>query len=537
MELDPRLREDRETSDRPIDSQYAYPPASSAASGPVPYALNSIHGQSDSPRQRSSNAPLASSQPGLPYYGVQQEPRQQEPMPPADPSITSAAAMPSVSAQGDSDTPKRPRACEACRGLKVRCDFERDAEVCKRCAKAGRECVVTAPNRRRPKKTDTRVADLEKRIDDLTATLEEQRRQSAGKRPASDEGFEESFRGGHQTDFHTEHARKKRRSSYKPDDDSTAHLANGALAGLNNASAHSGAFSSLPPLPPDHLLLNNEYADVIDRGILNNGVAAQIYEHYTSNMARHLPAVVFPSTMTAGGLRKTKPVLFLAILSVASGHEHGGLQPALTREANKALADRVLCKGEKSLELVQAMQVLSVWHSSEDQNDTMAFQLIQMASAMAIAIELGGPPLRGNLGISFISGSSKLPSDFNSPEKRRAWLTCYMLSGSTGLPLKQLNLIRWTSFLENTLQLLESSPDATCTDMVLCRWARLQHIMDQASELANLTACPPASQDNSQLRKRIQDTMKEAESFADGVNVETSCKRTPATWCNLKGMQ
>lgn len=33
---------------------------------------------------------------------------------------------------------KRPRACDSCRGLKVRCDQERPDVSCKRCAKAGR---------------------------------------------------------------------------------------------------------------------------------------------------------------------------------------------------------------------------------------------------------------------------------------------------------------------------------------------------------------------------------------------------------------
>lgn len=33
---------------------------------------------------------------------------------------------------------KRPRACDSCRGLKVRCDQERLDVSCKRCAKAGR---------------------------------------------------------------------------------------------------------------------------------------------------------------------------------------------------------------------------------------------------------------------------------------------------------------------------------------------------------------------------------------------------------------
>lgn len=74
------------------------------------------------------------------------------------------------------DDPKRPRACEACRGLKVRCDQDpaRPEIPCKRCAKAGRQCVITQPSRKRQKKADGRVAELEKKLDALTAALHQQ---------------------------------------------------------------------------------------------------------------------------------------------------------------------------------------------------------------------------------------------------------------------------------------------------------------------------------------------------------------------------
>jgi hypothetical protein len=70
---------------------------------------------------------------------------------------------------------KRPRACDSCRGLKVRCDQERPDQSCRRCAKAGRPCITTPPTRKRQKKADSRVAELERKIDALTATLHAQK--------------------------------------------------------------------------------------------------------------------------------------------------------------------------------------------------------------------------------------------------------------------------------------------------------------------------------------------------------------------------
>lgn len=47
-------------------------------------------------------------------------------------------ATPGSASAKDSADFKRPRACDSCRGLKVRCDQENPNVSCRRCAKAGR---------------------------------------------------------------------------------------------------------------------------------------------------------------------------------------------------------------------------------------------------------------------------------------------------------------------------------------------------------------------------------------------------------------
>ncbi len=63
------------------------------------------------------------------------------------------------------------RACEACRGLKVRCEPDLNCGPCKRCMKSGRKCEITPPSRKRQKKTDSRVSELEKQLADIQAQL------------------------------------------------------------------------------------------------------------------------------------------------------------------------------------------------------------------------------------------------------------------------------------------------------------------------------------------------------------------------------
>lgn len=80
----------------------------------------------------------------------------------------------------ESDKPKpHIRACESCRTRKIRClpqESSKDAK-CQRCAKSGRECIYNSPEKRkRRKRTDARVADLEHMVQMLAARLEQEQR-------------------------------------------------------------------------------------------------------------------------------------------------------------------------------------------------------------------------------------------------------------------------------------------------------------------------------------------------------------------------
>ena len=44
-----------------------------------------------------------------------------------------------------------------------------------------------------------------------------------------------------------------------------------------------------------------------------------------------------------------------------------------------------------------------------------------------------------------------------------------------------MNLIRWSPYLEECLQVLESSSEVVAPDRILCHWVRLQHISDDVS--------------------------------------------------------
>src|SRR3954464_13230078 len=72
------------------------------------------------------------------------------------------------------------RACDACRQHKVRClpddSTSSSSKTCQRCFRTDRRCVFTVPQKRKQRKrTDTRVAELEREVQAMRALFEGQK--------------------------------------------------------------------------------------------------------------------------------------------------------------------------------------------------------------------------------------------------------------------------------------------------------------------------------------------------------------------------
>lgn len=367
---------------------------------------------------------------------------------------------------GDPNDLKRSHACEACRGLKVRCDQNPDdpSLPCKRCAKAKRTCIITAPSRKRQKKTDSRVAELEKKIDALTASLNAQkegggtngtygseegqdspdyspgtkqpspalaRRASVAMKKEPERKMSFAATGGQPRNGETVVAGIKRRRSE----------IQGMMSSITSElSDMMLTFPSAEPTPPHprpnsnanstdgeapRSIVNNQIDEIIDRKL-----AARIFDRYVKEMAQHLPVVVFDPGTTAADVRQTRPILFLAILVAASK----GLTPLPTQdELNQVLldiyADSIIRNGAKTLELVQALLISVIWYRPPKRYEQMNFyQLSHIAAVMAIDIGLGKRLKKTwrTMGPAFTDGRTTrnmLLTD--TVEVRRTWLGCY----------------------------------------------------------------------------------------------------------------
>ncbi|KAJ5389077.1 uncharacterized protein N7496_000145 [Penicillium cataractarum] len=419
--------------------------------------------------------------------------------PPISPASRTAATVNSEEPHLDI---KRPRACEPCRQLKVRCDPDpaHPDSSCKRCAKAGRACVVTAPTRKRQKKTDSRVTELERKIDALTATLQASHRGAFGLEPPpkqeSSSSHSPEIPGRRWLRDDPNLAGSKRHhdgllvSQYPRQDSPSAEK-----LPPQQSSSRQWRVPSADETAPSKA--GNEFVDMIDRGVVDVETAQAAFDRYITKMAPEMPMVVFPPGTTMGFVRRERPALFLAILAVAIGPFKKDMQLKLLDDVYRMCAERVVVKGEKSIELVQAFIVLAIWYMPPDNLEELKFyQLVHFA--VVVSMDLGLNRRKGGEDRPFsrlrevlLKKPQGSTFDINGPEAKRTWVGCYFMAVQVSTALRRTHLVRWQPYMDECLHTLENHPDALPSDKHIIWWAKLGQIIEESS--TQLTTDDPLS--------------------------------------------
>lgn len=244
----------------------------------------------------------------------------------------------------------------------------------------------------------------------------------------------------------------------------------------SNANAITGIYNETKPMVFDHSDIDQRISRIVD-----SATAERLFDRYMNQFVPRFPAVSFPPGTKAKMIRKTKPILFLAILSSTcfGASVPIGVQEKLEEELRDVLADSMWKKGEKSLEIIQSLQVATLWYrppSNFEQH--MFYQMVHASAFMAIDIGIGKrmPPSKRKL----FDRSWRRPGVPNpeSAEIRRAWLTSYFLCTSISMILRRPILFRYTDYMRECLEYLESAEDALPSDKILCQLVRLAYIAE-----------------------------------------------------------
>ena len=238
------------------------------------------------------------------------------------------------------------RACASCRSQKVRCmpdDAHPTGDVCQRCARSGRPCVFTPLQKRKQRKrTDTRVAELEKEM--------RQMRQQLSRKQAHIDQADEAVQLP---------PRASLRAGALSGQVIHVH-SDGSDTGLADAHALDRQHAAPGPVLWPELLPDKPMPavrDVVDSGIVDMRTARRLLETYKNDFFLKYPLVYVAPSTTADDMRQSKPTLFLAVITAASAKDNPELSAILDQEVLQSYATRSLVQSQKSLELVQALLV------------------------------------------------------------------------------------------------------------------------------------------------------------------------------------
>lgn len=232
------------------------------------------------------------------------------------------------------------RTCTACRQRKVKCmplAQERDAEnvnTCTRCWKQSLSCVFPPAARKKTRRrNEDKLRDLESRLGAVQAALE------SGLRRQSPTG----------------------RDTISP----------------------SSTLNEMPSQATVAETLDVPAGDPIATDLVSPELAEQLCQTFSNDMAPLYPLVSVPRSSTWMSLRSGRPALSRAMIAAASTSSHPAISARMFRETAHFFAEKVVVAGEKSLDLIQGLLVLSTWHLPPSTFTELKFsQYAHMAATM-----------------------------------------------------------------------------------------------------------------------------------------------------------
>jgi hypothetical protein len=151
--------------------------------------------------------------------------------------------------------------------------------------------------------------------------------------------------------------------------------------------------------------------------------AARLFDRYISDLSPQRPVVVFQPGTRAAQVRTDTPALFLAVLVAASETMDMALCTKLNDMLLQTYAERIVVRGERSLELIQAILVSTNWYCQGGHYDHMKFyQQLHMAATLAVDLDLGEPTTLA----AEATGMDEATAQRLAIDRQRTLLGCYI---------------------------------------------------------------------------------------------------------------
>jgi hypothetical protein len=249
-------------------------------------------------------------------------------------------------------------------------------------------------------------------------------------------------------------------------------------------------YPSLPPAPyfqgckrPQPIVF--DHSDVIEEldKIIPRDISELCYSRYVREVFPRFPLLPISPPASAEELRKSKPLLYLSAVTMAS---YSISTNRLTTEAQAALGRLYLeqtakyawLNCEKSFEIVQCLQMGSLWYRPPTFEQHNFYLMANNAIAMSLELGAGKRPSSNVLKMG-IGPFRKRAPDADSLEARRLFIVCYYMSVNMAMVLRRPILLRWSKYLDDCLEALVNSPQALPGDADVVYHAKLAHFIEK----------------------------------------------------------
>ncbi|OHF02992.1 hypothetical protein CORC01_01750 [Colletotrichum orchidophilum] len=385
------------------------------------------------------------------------------------------------------------RACTNCSRAKCKCILRPVGGACERCHRLGKSCQPSNPIRKRSKKPpSSRTAQLEEKLDGLVTLL----RQSGRPNLSADLDVGANMSGGPVSSSSTTGAAAAGRGQSPEMGDVRG---GGGGDGFESAQHfHKGDRGDRGASLPTPTQTASPEGPGFGEELPSPDEAEALFEAFRGQNLQYLPFLNFKATMTAEELRAERPFLWICIMTVAS--RVSSQQLALGQRVRQILSQKLLVDNERSIDYLLGLLVILGWANHQLGNKPFMCLFCQIAIGLIFDLGLSRDPLdnlnpflcwkaaqerserekTGAVG-HMLYVKSQMP---RTMEQRRAVVACYLISSSVASFLGKMDPLRWTTHMDECLQVLDEQPEAP-PDRTLVALVRMQLLKEEAVKVSS----------------------------------------------------
>ncbi|OTB14791.1 hypothetical protein K445DRAFT_127374 [Daldinia sp. EC12] len=375
------------------------------------------------------------------------------------------------------------QACVACSRAKCKCFYRTDGSSCERCHRLGKTCEPALTARKRKARTSpplqsspvqppppTGNTRLEEKLDELVSLL---RAQQAEKQNQAHQHTPQSLPEGILAGY---------ADSMSPTPVSIPVREHPDIA-IDTTATIVHLLRPTTPASPSPISHDVSVHKIPDQA------AQELLDIFRRSFILMCPVVHIPISTSAAELRREKPFLWLVIMSLTS--KIISQQFAMADTIWRIISHRIVLQHIVDLDLLLGIVCFATWshHLKEDKPFMCMLSQLAVSLSFELNIHHDAPtrPLRRNR----FPSQRQVDQRPRTLEERRTMLAVFHLTSATWLTYRQTEPLRWTSYLDDCLRILEEEKE-TQMDILLTTQVRCQIISNQLT--CSLGNQPPGAE-------------------------------------------